>query len=195
MTMACRIPSRRARRRLVLPVSRFTLATERDRRDTHRALDNALRDLRRGARWRRGRALEVQPLVQMVRPANYGVFKGRWQRAWRDTEYSTAGWPKKLLDEQLGALLLPIPAGRVGLAVGDHPELVAEPLLSTGVPSEGADQGEITLGVLTTTWLPEYGAGTLLAPPILELVGRRGPLERRVEDSGLDWHLRVADGV
>jgi hypothetical protein len=52
MTMACRIPSRRARRRLVLPVSRFTLATERDRRDTHRALDNGLRDLRRGARWR-----------------------------------------------------------------------------------------------------------------------------------------------
>jgi hypothetical protein len=76
MTMACRIPSRRARRRLVLPVSRFTLATERDRRDTHRALDNGLRDLRRGARWRRGRALEVQPLVQIVRPANYAVFKG-----------------------------------------------------------------------------------------------------------------------
>ena len=182
------------RRRLVLPVSRFTLDTERDRRDTPRALDNALRDLRRGARWRRGRALDVQPLVQMVRPANYGVFKGRWQRAWRDTENSTAGWTKKLLDEQISALLLPIPAGRVGLAVGDHPELVAEPLLSTGVPSEGADQGEITLGVLTT-WLPEYGAGTLLAPPVIEVVGRRGPLERRVEDFGVDWHLPVADGV
>jgi hypothetical protein len=79
------------RRRLIVPpLMRANLATERDRRDTHRALENGLRDLRRGARWRRGRALEVQPLVQIVRPANYGVFKGRWQRAWRDTEYSTA---------------------------------------------------------------------------------------------------------
>ena len=90
--------------------------------------------------------------------------------------------------------MLPIPAGRVGLAVGDHPEPVAEPLFSTGVPSEGADQSEIALGVLTT-WLPEYGAGTLLAPPVIEVVGRRGPLERRVEDFRLGWHLPVADDV
>ena len=130
-----------------------------------------------------------------MRPANYGVFKGRWQRAWQDTGYSTAGWPEKLLHERhIGALLLPIPAGRVGLAVDDHPELVAEPLFSTGVPSEGADQGEITLGVLTT-WLPEYGAGTLLAPPVVEVVGRRGALERRVEDFGLRWDLPAAEGV
>jgi hypothetical protein len=54
--------------------------------------------------------------------------------------------------------------------VGDHPEVVAEPLLSTGVPSEGADQSEIAL-VALTSWLPEHGAGTLLAPPILEFVG------------------------
>jgi hypothetical protein len=37
--------------------------------------------------------------------------------------------------------------------VGDHPGGVAEPLFSTGVPSEGADQSEIAL--VLTTWLPE----------------------------------------
>jgi hypothetical protein len=78
--------------------------------------------------------------------------------------------------------------------VGDHPEPVTEPLFSTGVPSEGADQSESAAGVITT-WLPEYGAGTLLAPPVIEVVGRRGPLERRVEDFRLGWHLPVADDV
>jgi hypothetical protein len=90
MTMACRIPSRRAAAASSSRSAGSRSPPSATAATPHRALDNALRDLRRGARWRRGRALEVQPLVQMVRPANYGVFKGRWQRAWRDTEYSTA---------------------------------------------------------------------------------------------------------
>ena len=133
--------------------------------------------------------LEVQPLVQIVRAASYGTFKARRERAWRGAEYSTAGWPKRLLNEQIGALLLPIPAGRVGLAVGEHPSVIAEPLLSTGAPSQGGDHDEIALGLLTT-WISTHSEGALLAPPVVEVVGRRGPLERRVVDFGLDWHLR-----
>jgi hypothetical protein len=67
------------------------LATERDRRDAHRALENGLRDLRRHARWRRGPALEVQPLIQLVRAANCVTFRTRRERAWQGTEYSTTG--------------------------------------------------------------------------------------------------------
>jgi hypothetical protein len=78
--------------------------------------------------------------------------------------------------------------------VGDHPAVIAEPLFSTGAPPQGGGQNEIVLGLLTT-WITEYGEGTLLAPPVIEVVGRRGPLERRVEDFGLDSPLPRPDGV
>jgi len=139
--------------------------------------------------------LEVQPVIQLVRAASYGPWKAQRERAWQRDECTTAGWPKKLDDAEIAALLLPISAGRVGAAVGTHPICIAEPIFSKGRPGSGG-QDEIVLGLLTN-WCrnPSAGVTGLLAPPVVERIGQRGVLDRRVEDFGLTWHLPRADGI
>ncbi len=85
--------------------------------------------------------------------------------------------------------------GRVGAAVGVHPICVAEPIFSKGRPGPGG-QDEIVLGLLTN-WCRNAAPGVtaLLAPPVVERIGQRGVLDRRVEDFGLTWHLPRADGI
>ena len=95
------------------------------------------------------------------------------------------------------ALLLPISAGRVGVAVGKHPRAIASPIFTSGAPGRhGGDYTDFVLG-LVARWVGNPGEGMTarLAPPVIELVGRRGVLERRVEAFGQEWPLAHADGV
>jgi len=50
---------------------------------------------------------------------------------------------------------------------------------------------------LITNWCANPGEDVtaLLAPPVVEIIGQRGVTHRRVEDFGLKWPLRVADGL
>jgi hypothetical protein len=79
--------------------------------------------------------------------------------------------------------------------VGTHPVCVAGPIFSKGRPGSGG-QDEIVLGLLTN-WCRNAARGVtgLLAPPVVDRIGQRGVLDRRVEDFDLTWRLPVADGI
>jgi hypothetical protein len=169
---------------------------ERDVRDLRRALDRALAEQEKRARKRRIEVLDVQLVLQVVRDSGYGSFRAGWTKAWTDEPYSTASWPKKLADSQHGALLLPLPAGRVGNAVGRYPALAAEPIFGTGTPVAGRGVEDLLRGLLVH-WIsnPADGHAARLAPPVIERIGARGVLERTVERFGVEWPLPTADGV
>ncbi len=143
--------------------------------------------------------LDVQLLCQVCGPEEYPAWKTAWEAAWRKqrASWSTAQWPDAIDRESYGALLLPISAGRVGVAVGKHPRAIASPIFTSGSPGRhGGDYTDLALG-LVARWIGNPGDGVTarLAPPVIELVGRRGVLERRVEAFGQEWPLPHPDGV
>ena len=80
--------------------------------------------------------------------------------------------------------------------MGLPPACVAQPVFSKGTPGRGGDRSDIVLGLVTNWWAnPGEGVTALLAPPVVEVIGKRGVVERQVEDFGLEWPLPVADGV
>jgi hypothetical protein len=161
-------------------------------------LERGLHRLSRLAELPEGRALEVQLVVQVCNSESYPAFREARHKAWRREGgvFNTTAWPAHLDRAEYGVLLLPLAAGRPGLAVGRHPEPVADPVFGTGVPQRRAGFEELPL-IAITRWVIDPGQKlpALLAPPVLEVVTRRGVLERRLLGWGLDWHLPTPDGL
>lgn len=137
-------------------------------------------------------------MLQVVAAESYAQFRAGWTRAWvkQGGGYSTAGWPDALEVGEHGVLLLPLPAGRVGLAAGRHPRVLASPLFLNGRPPQGRDHLDICVNTLAT-WLrqPTGNVAPLLAPPVIEVI-QRGRIERRyVESFEAKWPLAAADGL
>ena len=118
---------------------------------------------------------------------------------------STAQWSDAIDLESYPVLLLPMSAGRVGVAVAvavavavdKHPRAIASSIFTSGSPRRhGSDSTDLALG-LVARWVGNPGKGVTarLAPPVIELVGRRGVVERRMEALGQEWPLPHADGV
>lgn len=141
---------------------------------------------------------EVQPVLQVVGAESSVDFRAGWTRAWvkQGSSYSTGGWPDRLEVGEHGVLLLPLPAGRVGLAAGRHPRVVARPLFLNGRPPQGRDYIDICANALAT-WLgqPTGNVAPLLAPPVIELIQRGRVARRFVQHFDAQWPLPNADGL
>jgi hypothetical protein len=77
---------------------------------------------------------DIQLLARVCAAPSYGAWKRDQERAWRRQggRYSTASWPAQLGDDETAVVLLPLDAGRVGLAAGKQPRAVADPVFSCG---------------------------------------------------------------
>src|SRR3954447_26941206 len=108
------MPSNLSRRRVPRLHDRIHTGSARNLTQLRKTLKRALADLGTRAEDPNASVLDIQLVVQVVRMAAYPSFKGGREIAWSGTPYSTATWPEKLRDSEYAALLLPIPAGRVG---------------------------------------------------------------------------------
>lgn len=166
-----------------------TVSDERDRADLVAHLRDGLAEL--AERDAAGVPVhELQLLVQVCGAQRYAAWRAGREKRWRTSPCSTSRWPASLPPEQAAVLLLPIPAGRVGPAVGPHPRNTLAPLF-TRVDAAGAvDDAALAL---VRSWVCNPGPGITArpAPPIIEQVGHG----RRAEAWGLAWTLPVADGI
>jgi hypothetical protein len=186
------------RRPPVADPGRF-IRTDRDRAAVRMQLGQGLERL---AALEAGRevaveVVEVQLVLQVVAQPSYDGFRAEWEKAWRkqNAGWTTRNWPDKL-DGGVAVLLLPLSAGRAGVAVGRHPRAAADPLFTSGTGGEGAGHRDACLSVLTS-WVCQPGPGVTarLAPPVIEVIQRGRVTSRTVEDFGQSWPLPVADGV
>jgi hypothetical protein len=139
------------------------------------------------------RVHELQLVIQICGPSRYAEWRRGREAAWRrGGGYSTARWPAYLDPGGWGVLLLPVPAGRVGAALGKPPRNTVSPLF-TSVPGEGAGTAADAALVVLASWVCNPGPGETarLAPPVIEHVGH----QRTIETYGLDWPLPAPDGV
>lgn len=176
----------------------FTVRSDRDRRKLIGRLDRGLAELSRRTALPAVQALVIQLLVQVCGPEGYVTWREAREKAWRRQGglWSAAAWPERLEDAGSGALLLPLAAGRVGLAVGEQPRAVADPVFMAGTAPRNCSFEDLALGLVTTWATNRSDAVTaVLAPPVLEVVSRRGVLERRVLGWGLEWPLPAPHGV
>lgn len=172
---------------------RVVVRGPRHRKKLVREIEDAIVDLETSG----APAFEVQPLIQVVGPGSYPVWRKAWEMSWRKKQvpYSTASWPERIGGDETAALLVPVSAGRVGTALGKHPRPIAEPTFLVGPVPEGAGPEDPAL-VVTAQWFGHLApAGTLTAPPVVEtIVG--GRVERRyVANFGVAWSLPAPDGV
>jgi len=142
--------------------------------------------------------IEVQPVLQVVAPQSYEEFRAGWMRAWakHGGAYSAEKWVRTLAAGEYAVLLLPLPAGRVGVAVGRHPRAMSRPLFLAGRPPHGRGYSDTCAHALAT-WLslPTGPVAPLLAPPVIEVI-QRGQVEQRyVEEFGAQWPLAQPDGL
>lgn len=172
---------------------RVVVRSPRHRRKLVRAIEDALVDLETTG----ARPVDVQPLIQLVRAASYPAWRQGWEKSWRkkQTGLSTADWPDSLDESEVGALLVPVSAGRVGTALGKFPRPVAEPTLIVGHVAEGTDPEDAALAVVAQWFEHLAPPGTISAPPVVEtIVG--GRVDRRwVARFGVAWTLPAADGL
>jgi hypothetical protein len=168
----------------------LSLATAGEVRTVERRLGRALSELDARAAVPGARTPEIQLLVQIAGAPVYARFHKGWAKAWRRTDHSTLLWPEALGESDFAALLLPIPARRATLAAGSHPAVVADPVLAVGTGLSPAGLEPLVLAAVTE-WIarPGDGFGPRLAPPVVEVMGRRGAIDRRVEGFGQDWPL------
>jgi hypothetical protein len=168
----------------------LSLPTATERRSAERRLSSALSELDRRAVAAGDGALDVQLLVQIAGAPVYRRFRKGWAKAWRREDHSTMLWPESLADDEFAALLLPLPARRPALAAGRHPVLVGDPLLGLGTGMGPGDFDGLALA-LVTEWAatPGQGFAPRLAPPFVEVLARRGVLDRRIAGFGQDWPL------
>jgi hypothetical protein len=140
---------------------------------------------------------DIQPLFRVSGSASYASFKAD-EKAWRrqGSAFTTSGWPATIEEGTCAVVMLPLPAGRVGLAAGRHPRPVATPHFSSGRSIEPGRYDDMVLAILAR-WIPAANneRRVRLAPPVVELVQRGSVVERRVVDFGLRWHLPAADSV
>jgi len=178
---------------------RFWVRSGRDRRGLLRLLSDGLADLDRRAQQPGFNVLDIQLVAQVCAAPSYAEFTRVHERAWRRQggRYSTVNWPAQLADGEIAAVLVPLAAGRVGVAAGRQPKLVASPIFSRGRPTGGdAPYDDLVLG-LVARWVANPGDGQTarLAPPVIELVQRGRVIERRLVDFGQPWRLPTADGL
>jgi hypothetical protein len=175
-----------------------TIVTDRDRRETVRHLDRGLKELERRLSPDMT-VIDVQLLVQVVGAGSYDEFRTGRAKAWRKQgqRYDCHAWPKALDTQGIAALLLPISAGRVGVAVGKHPRVVADPLFSSNHLATSQAPHDICLSLIAS-WIcnPADGMTARLAPPVIEVI-QGGRVQRRAAETfGLDgWPLPLADGL
>lgn len=180
------------RRRRRLPRPRIgetvTIGTERDRVDLREHLRDGLAELTRLLTTATA-VLEVQLVVQVCGASRYPTWRREREAKWqRDREYSTSRWPQTLPPSAHAVLLLPAPAGRVGPALGRHPQNIATPAFTV---TDGTPPADAVL-VLITAWIcnPAAGYTARLAPPVIDTIGHA----RTIESYGLHWPLPAADG-
>jgi hypothetical protein len=185
--------------RRVRPGEPFVVRSARDRRRLTKALGRALGELAVTAAQPGVTTIDVQLVVQVCAAVNYKEWKREVERAWRRQQggrYSTAQWPAGLVEGQRAALLQPLPAGRVGLAAGRQPKLVATPQFAYGDAGGESTNEDAALG-LVTSWAanPRERHSARLSPPVLELVQRGRVVARELVTFGLDWPLPAPDGL
>lgn len=167
------------------------------RRDRER-LPQVLHELRQEAVDAGGRARQLQPVVQFCGAARYPSWARDWQTAWRRVGVRDAKvlWPDALPIDHTAALLVPVPPGRVGLAIGRHPVPQVVPLLAHAHLPADVDATDFALNLLLH-WIEGRPAGhpIELAAPVLEYAPT-GHVERRhLETYGQRWTVRAPDGV
>jgi hypothetical protein len=177
---------------------RVAVRSDRDRRALRRELRQGLHDLAEGAAQPDAVVLDVQIVVQVCASSSYGPWKAEREKAWRKQggRYTTATWPQSIQPDAYGLLLLPLAAGRVGVSVGKYPQVVADPVCSSGHPPHGGTYDDLVLG-LVTSWVgnPAPGMSARLAPPVIEVVQRGRITDRRLEDFAAEWPLVAPDGL
>ncbi len=141
---------------------------------------------------------ELQLVVQVCAGASYAPLRHGRGLAWRKqgAPYATDDWPDALADGELALLLVPVPAGRVGRAIGKYPRCAAHPLFAVGAPGPGGAPDDAVLA-LVARWVAgrARGGAARLAPPVIEVVALGRVAERRVAGLGQTWPLPAPDGV
>ncbi len=177
---------------------RFTVRSDRDRRALRKKLGRALAVLDRRAQHPGCEVADIQLLARVCPAPSYPAWKRDQERTWKRQggRYSTASWPVQLGENEIAVVLLPLAAGRVGLAAGKHPRAVADPIFSCGALPSGGGHEDIVLA-LVTSWVSNPGEGhsARLAPPVVEVFQRGSVVERRLVGFGQQWPLRAPDGV
>jgi hypothetical protein len=93
----------------------------------------------------------------------------------------------------VGVLALPLPAGRVGPAIGRFPRPVLDPLFTTG-GGEGLGYDDAVLSALAG-WLAQPGLKARLAPPPVEVLQQGRVISRRLFPAQGTWALPSPDGL
>jgi len=171
--------------------------SRQDKHADHAALAPALRELREDT-VRMATSPELQLVVQFCDQGAYPAWATGWRAAWTKAGVQTPTllWPRGLPTGQVAALLLPLPAGRVGPAVGRHPSPVFEPLLVHALLPDDVGARDFGLNLILR-WLESRadGQGARLAPPVLELTQGGRVTRRALETYGLEWDLPAPDGL
>jgi hypothetical protein len=113
----------------------YVVRSARDRRALTKALARALNDLAIAAEQPGVTVIDVQLVAQVCSAASYEEWKRVVERTWRrhqNGRYTTAQWPAGLREGERAVMLGPYPAGRVGLAAGKQPKLIATPVFAHG---------------------------------------------------------------
>ena len=172
---------------------------ELSRAGVQSSIDRALRilDARRTAGGYREHELQV---VVQVCPA--GEHYARWRKernrlmARSSKRWGTYSWPERLNPSDVGIVLLPYPAGRVGPALAAA-KIVYQPLFIHG-RAETRSAVELLAMQAVRLWLHETSdEDTLvLAPPVLEEFQRARAQRRSLLDCGVtSWSLPAPDGL
>jgi hypothetical protein len=162
-------------------------------------LPAVLDELRRDVARPGTEVLDLQLVVQFCEPPNYFRWSRGWRKAWQRARFVPAQleWPLSLPEDRVAALLLPLPAGRVGGALTGFPTPIANPsLVHAALP---ADVSPHDLGLnVVMRWIQSRGPAQAgrLAPPVLEQIGPDGvPIARESHTWGVEWDLPAADGI
>lgn len=175
---------------------RVRVRSARDRRALEKQLREGLE--RMGGANAGEAAVDLQPLIRVSGSASYPQFRQEQQEAWRRQggRYSAEMWPALIEEGDFAVVLIPISAGRVGLAAGRHPRAIAMPQFSSGHPLEPGNFDDIVLAILAT-WIEGLPAEprVRIAPPVVEVMQRGRVVARRQHEFGQRWHLPAADGM
>lgn len=167
------------------------------RRDRAR-LPHVLHDLRQDATGGGARTRQLQPVVQFCGAARYPSWAREWQTAWHRAGVRDAKvlWPDMLPIDHTAALLVPVPPGRVGLAIGRHPVPQVVPLLAHAHLPADVDATDFALNLLLH-WLEGRPPGQPieLGAPVLEYATGGRVERRRLETYGQRWPVRAPDGI
>ena len=167
-------------------------------REIRASIDRALAILRarQGAGGRREHELQV-----VVQACPAGEHYVRWRKdrnrlmARSSKRWGTGSWPERLPSGDVGIVLLPYPAGRVGPALAAA-RIAYQPIFLQG-RAETRAAVELLAMQAVRMWLHMTAdEDTLvLAPPVLEEFQRARVQRRSLLDCGVSWPLPPPDGL